>query len=160
MPHDHDKDIPFLAALQDNGRITIKDLANKTKLTLGACTKRIKRMLSEGSIAKFTVVINYRKFGYNNVAYTMLSCNSQNSETVNRLTENLKKIENVTEIHKMLGDYDLLIKIRTRDTTELQYILENIGDTGLIREVKTMIMSETIRDDVGLPAHLLYQVSE
>jgi len=60
----NEKDFLLLEALRENGKYSLKQLQEKTNLSLSAISKKIQRLYTQGIIRKATVLIDWKKAGY------------------------------------------------------------------------------------------------
>jgi Lrp/AsnC family leucine-responsive transcriptional regulator len=122
-------DKKILGLLQENGRITVKEITQSVALTAPAVSERIKRMERDGIIKGYTAVIDPDKLGRKLHAIINVSLRPADSP---RLMEIVENNEMVVECHHVTGSYSYLIKIDAHDTAELEKsILEfqKIGST-------------------------------
>jgi len=129
---DH-KDLAVLNLLEADARLSIRKIGALTKIRPSTVHQRIKRMIKEGVIKKFTVKLDPEKFGQNLTVF-MLVAGSLNKY----LDDKFMKSKNILEIHGITGEYDLLIKLRFKDMKQFnKFIIE-------FREKYSRSISKTI----------------
>jgi len=129
---DH-KDLAILNLLEADARLSIRKIGALTKIRPSTVHQRIKRMIKEGVIQKFTVKLDPEKFGQNLTVF-MLVAGSLNKY----LDDRFMKSKNILEIHGITGEYDLLIKLRFKDMKQFnKFIIE-------FREKYSRSISKTI----------------
>jgi DNA-binding Lrp family transcriptional regulator len=101
---DIDRDI--IKLLQDNGRITIAEIAREIEeRSENAIRYRIDKLNSEGYISDYTIRLNPKKFGKNII--TIFNLNVLPQDIDHALTY-LKSIEGITEIYLTAGDFSII----------------------------------------------------
>jgi DNA-binding Lrp family transcriptional regulator len=129
---DH-KDLAILNLLEADARLSIRKIGTLTKIRPSTVHQRIKRMIKEGIIQKFTIKLDPEKFGENLTVF-MLVAGSLNKY----LDDRFMKSKNILEIHGITGEYDLLIKLRFKDMKQFnKFIIE-------FREKYSRSISKTI----------------
>ena len=93
-------DIQILNILQENGRITSKELANQIGLSEGPTGKRLSNLLKRGIISKMVALINHHAFGYNYQALLLFKVvKGKSRRAISKLEEKLNVLL-VFEIRK------------------------------------------------------------
>ncbi|MEE9594608.1 MAG: Lrp/AsnC family transcriptional regulator [Candidatus Hydrothermarchaeales archaeon] len=140
-------DEKILKALRKNSRAPYKAIAKKVHISDVAVHKRIKK-LDVGVIKAFTVLIDQRAYDKDTTALISLRCQVGMTADIARA---LAKIEDVTEVYMALGEYDIVIKVRTKGTESLREIVERqlTRIKGII-EIRTSIIYDSVKEDFSL----------
>jgi len=83
---------------------------------------RVRRLISEGIINKFTLAVDNNLLGYNHLAFMGVNVEPGFADEI---INDLSKVEEVLEIHEMHGKFDLLLKIRAKDLEQMRDIVVN-----------------------------------
>ena len=113
-------DKKILELLQDNGRITVKEITQTISLTAPAVSERIKRMEKEGIIEGYTAIVNPKKIGRTVHAIINVSIQPQDRENLLDLVE---KEPLVVECYHVTGDYSYLIKVDAHEIDDLEKLI-------------------------------------
>lgn len=115
-------DITILDELQNNGRVSVADLARKIHLSQPAVHNRIKRLEREGVIRGYVAVIDREAAGYDLLCFVRLSVqpHSRLCEVQNAVCQ----LDAVLECFRTTGNYDLLLKIIVHDHKELDRLIQ------------------------------------
>ena len=106
---------------------------------------RVRRLISEGIISKFTVMIDNNLLGYDHLAFMGINVKPGLADEA---IEDLSNIEEVLEIHEMHGTFDLLVKIRSKDLDQMRDVVENkIRTLPHIIETELMTVLKTRKEE-------------
>ena len=83
---------------------------------------RVRRMISEGVINKFTISVDNDLLGYDHLAFIGINVQPGFADEP---IDGLSNLEEVLEIHEMHGTFDLLLKIRAKDLEQMRDVVEN-----------------------------------
>ncbi|MBO4611064.1 MAG: Lrp/AsnC family transcriptional regulator, partial [Bacteroidales bacterium] len=108
-------DIQILKALQENGRITVKDLALKVHLSTTPVFERMRRLESEGYIQRYTAVLSPARLGRGFIVYCSVRLRRMGREIAHDFISRVKDIPEVAECYNISGDFDFLLKIYAPD---------------------------------------------
>jgi len=106
---------------------------------------RVRRLISEGIINKFTVMIDNNLLGYDHLAFMGINVKPGLADEA---IEDLTNLEEVLEIHEMHGTFDLLLKIRSKDLDQMRDVVENkIRTLPHIIETELMTVLKTRKEE-------------
>ena len=119
-----DIDKKILNILQDNFRISYKDLGRKVKMAASSVHNRVQKMLDEGIIRKEDTIINPMKAGFDTIAILGLSVDPLKMDEV---AEKIASYAKVQYIATTTGDHDIVARIIAEDEKSLwRFINEKI----------------------------------
>lgn len=132
-------DISILAALQKDGRLSNRDLADKIGLSTAPCWRRLKRLEEEGYINCYTAELNPKKVNLNVIAFAQVSMDNHHPETLEPFLSIVSNCPEIQECHSVSGDCDYLLKIITRDLDSYDELLsKQLLQAKGVRSVNTM----------------------
>ncbi|WP_323780824.1 Lrp/AsnC family transcriptional regulator [Thalassovita sp.] len=123
----------LIAALRDNSRASITELAHIAGVSRTTVKTRIDALVSDGRIRKFTIETDADQQDQVR-AITTIELQGSMSRTVIRT---LRAIPEVSSIHSTNGAWDLVVEVRAETLPQFDRILREI------REVKGVLNSET-----------------
>jgi len=142
----NDTDAKILNLLQDNARLTIKEIALKINLSITPVHERIKKLESEGVIEKYVAILNRKKTGKSLLVYCQVTLNKQIQENFIAFNEAINQMPEVIECNVVSGTFDYLIKIVVKDMETYQQLyysklsglksVEHISSFFVMSEVK------------------------
>ncbi len=110
-------DQKIIGLLQENARMTLKEIAGRVYLSSPAASARIDRLEKEGYITGFHASINRELIGYNIKAFVNLVVEAGLRE---EFIAAMKRCKNVVECNCITGDYAMLLEVIYPNTEELE----------------------------------------
>lgn len=143
-------DIKLIDSLGRDSSTTFVELARQIGISDATVHFRVRRLMSEGVIKKFTISLDYDLLGYDHLAF--VGINFKPSVNVDATIDKLVNLEEVLELYEMHNSYDLFLKIRAKDFNRLRDIVENkiralpnILNTELIIALKSRKEKQIVR---------------
>lgn len=145
-------DIRILGALQENSRLTVKELAATVHLSPTPTFERVKRLEREGYISGYVAVLNAANIDCGFMAFCYLKMKQHTYENAMRIIEAVKTIPEIAECYNISGDYDFLLKIYTRDMKSYQkFLLRILGDLDCIGSLNSCFVLDEVKNTHKLP---------
>lgn len=139
-----DTDFKIVYALKENSRITASELSKKVNMSIPAVTERIKKLEQSGVICKFTINIDYKKIGFRLLAYILL--NIESSRHIQQFEKDILLFSEVTEVSRITGEYDFMIKIMVSDLIALDdFISCKLKGLDGVLKTNTLIILSNIK---------------
>jgi Lrp/AsnC family transcriptional regulator, leucine-responsive regulatory protein len=117
-------DRKILAVLQENGRISLADLAVRVALSPSPCLRRIRRLERAGIIARYVAVVDQAKVGLPVSVFVSIKLDSQRVEALERFKKAIAKWPEVLECYLMTGPRDYLLRIVVADLEAYEQFLK------------------------------------
>jgi DNA-binding Lrp family transcriptional regulator len=106
-----DIDRRILLELQQDGRLTNQELADRVGLSPSPCLRRVRLLQESGVIARYAAVLSQDALGLSITAFARLSLLSHAAGVVDEVEARLRAIPEVVEAYLLAGDDDYLVKI-------------------------------------------------
>ncbi|RMF31105.1 MAG: Lrp/AsnC family transcriptional regulator [Candidatus Nitrosothermus koennekii] len=136
-----DKDRKIIKMLKEDCLTPFVKIADTIGVNEGTVRHRVKRLLKNGIIKRFTITTDPEKLGLNTLAFVFVSIKEMN---IRDIVKRLARIPNILEIHEIHTHGDLLLKIRVSDPKEIAdmisnniKVLDGINDTQVIYVLNT-----------------------
>ncbi|MFC4257733.1 Lrp/AsnC ligand binding domain-containing protein [Marinobacter lacisalsi] len=143
-------DHSIMRELQKNGRITVTELASRVGLSKTPCQVRMRRLEEQGYITGYTALLNQTRLGLNHIAFAQVTLNDTSSKALAAFNEAVRQIAAVEQCHMIAGNFDYLLKVRTRNMTEYRQVLgEQISALPHVLQTSTFVVMENVRDGGG-----------
>ncbi len=117
-------DRKILAVLQEDGRISLSDLAARVALSPSPCLRRIRRLERDGVIARYVAVVDQAKVGLPVSVFVSIKLDSQRVEALERFRKAIGKWPEVLECYLMTGPRDYLLRIVVADLAAYEQFLK------------------------------------
>ncbi len=144
-------DLAILDTLQQEGRISNVDLAQKVNLSASPCLDRVKRLEQDGYIKGYGAFLNANLLNYGMSAFIQVTLDRTTADVFENFKVSVIKIKEIAECHLVAGGYDYLLKIRFNDMTAYREILEKIVALPAVLQTHTYMITEHIKEDSGIP---------
>jgi len=115
-------DRAILKQLQVDGRMTNAELADTIGLSPSACHRRVRRLETDGVIARYTALINRDAVGRGVSVFVEISLESQREELLDRFEDAVREIPHVVGCHLMAGLADYLVHVTCADVADYETI--------------------------------------
>ena len=146
-----DKDREILRALQQNARLTTKELASKVHLSTTPVYERVKRLEREGYIKQYATILDDAKLNMRFTVFCSVKLRQLNAECANRFTEMVRAIPEVTECYNISGSFDYLLRIQSPDMQYYQrFLLDVLGRHDNIASLESTFVMEEIKHHYGV----------
>ena len=109
------KDLEILKLLQENARITIKEISGKIHLSTTPVHERIKRMEESGVIKQYATLVNHEKVkkGLMVICYVSLKQHSKNAGV--KFIKTIHELNEVVECFSISVEFDFMLKVICKD---------------------------------------------
>jgi Lrp/AsnC family leucine-responsive transcriptional regulator len=145
-------DRQIIAALQEDGRMPVANIAERASLSSTPVSRRLKRLEDEGIIRGFAPILDARKLGFELDVYVLINLHAHNDENIGRFEQEILANPYVIACHAVTGDMDYLLHVLARDMEHLSQItLKSLVRIPGVRDVKSIIVLETIKETRAAP---------
>ncbi|WP_334184148.1 Lrp/AsnC family transcriptional regulator [Novosphingobium sp.] len=145
-------DRKIIASLQEDARMPVAQVAERTALSATPVSRRIKRLEDDGVIVGYAPVLDPRKLGFELEAYVLINLNAHIDENITRFEQAIRDNPYVIACHAVTGDMDYIVHIIARDVEHLSQItLKTLVRIPGVRDVKSSIVLEAIKEPRALP---------
>jgi Lrp/AsnC family transcriptional regulator, leucine-responsive regulatory protein len=146
------KDLLILALLQQNARITVKEIAEKIHLSTTPVHERIRRMETNGVIKQYATLLDHTKVNKNLMVICYVSLKEHNKNAGTKCIKAIQLLNEVIECYSISGEFDFLLKVLCADMNTYYDFhvnklsqLENVGHVqstfvmGIIKQTHQLI---------------------
>lgn len=119
-----DLDVRLIRALQEDGRLSHRQLAGELGVATSTVSSRIRDMEERGVISGYRPVLNYDKLGLGLVAVTLIRARG---EELPAIVRSLTAHPSLTHVYEITGEFDVLVIGRFANETDMN------------REIKSML---------------------
>jgi DNA-binding Lrp family transcriptional regulator len=141
-------DRKILALLQDDGRLTLTDLASRVGLSLSPCHRRLRELERGGAISGYRAVVNAAALGLTFEALVFITMQQEDRGTLRAFEAGLAAIPSVLSAERLFGNPDYLLRIVTTDLAAYHALQDDqLGVLpGVQRMTSTLVMKRVVAD--------------
>lgn len=142
-------DLRIISMLCKDSNTPFVEIARNIGISDATVHMRVKRLMVEGIIRKFTIVLDYDVIGYDHLAFLGINTKPGFADVV---ISKLSLLDPVLEIHEMYGRFDLMLKIRAKNLEEMRNIIENrIRNLPNIFKVELLTVLKSAKEEQIIP---------
>jgi Lrp/AsnC family leucine-responsive transcriptional regulator len=147
-----DTDRAILRLLQEDGRMTNLELAQRIGLSPAACLARARRLRESGVIRRYMIDVDPEAIGLALLIFVEVRLNSTLEAGLAEFKEMVRATPEILECHLVAGGFDYLIKARVKDMNAYRAFLgERLSVLPGVRETRTYAVLEEVKSTTALP---------
>jgi DNA-binding Lrp family transcriptional regulator len=140
-----DLDADILRSLIKNSRITLSQMSKEIDAPDATISNRLKK-LEKDVIKRYTVILDWEKIGLDITTIIIIQTESEKHESVKK---ELSKLEEVSEVYSVSGEYDILIKVWVQNIEELNKLMNTkIRSIDGVEDLTEMIVMERVKEEM------------
>lgn len=131
-----DKNI--LEILQNDSRISVSQLSSKINLSISATAERIKKLEKSGVIMQYTAILNPYALDKQLLAHMLVSLS--HPKDIDNFINYIKQEKDILDCYYVAGDFDYILKVAVKNTSELEKLLNRIKSVKGVRNTNTIVV--------------------
>jgi DNA-binding Lrp family transcriptional regulator len=146
----YDKSI--LIALQKDGRISNKHLAEMVSLSESACLRRVRALEESGLINRYAALVDQKAAGLPGNVWVNIGLHREEESELAAFEEAVQSIPEVMECYLMTGEFDYLLRVVVSDMADFERIHKEALTRlpGIVR-VNSSVAIRTVQKKTELP---------
>lgn len=112
----------ILEALQQDGRISNKDLAARVNLSESACLRRVRALEEEGMIERYVAMVSQARAGMPGDVLVHIGLHREEQSELAAFENAVRNIPEVMECYLMTGEFDYLLRVVVADMADFERI--------------------------------------
>ncbi|MEQ1724305.1 MAG: Lrp/AsnC family transcriptional regulator [Sphingopyxis sp.] len=145
-------DLQILRELQDDGRMTNVELADRVGLTAPPCLRRVRALEESGVIKSYHADLDSSQLGYGITVFAMVSLRSQAESDLEAFEAHIADLPEVRECYMLNGEIDFILKIVAHDLQEFQrFLTTQLTSAPNVSSVKTSLTIRQSKHKFGVP---------
>jgi Lrp/AsnC family leucine-responsive transcriptional regulator len=154
-----EKDIAILALIQENSKLTAKQIAKKIGAPITTVFAKTKRMEELGVIREHRAILAPEKLDSGTAAFILASVSYRAKAddvpiSQRTVAEEIAKFPEVQEVHIITGDWDLLVKLRAESVDAVgKFVVDKLRLIKGLEKTLTCMVFETVKEttEINLP---------
>ena len=147
------KDRQIIRALQENGRMTNQELADKVALSPSPCLRRLRALEKSGLILGYNVEVDAKAYGLPVTVFIRIRLEKHSEIIIQKFERKIRKAENVLECHVMTGLADYLLKVVVEDLADYErFVRQELHPIGGIGSIDTSFAYGVVKKTAVFPS--------
>ena len=147
-----DFDLKLLRALQDDGRLTNYDLAERVGLSASQCSRRRQALEEAGVIGSYHAALSAQALGLDVIVFVQVTLATHSPDNSKRFAKLIDGLEEVQEAYSMTGEADYLVKLAVPDLKALSHILNDVFlPHESVAHLRSSIVLDRLKQTTQLP---------
>ena len=144
-------DRAILVELQQDGRLSNQDLAQRVHLSPSACLRRVKALEDSGVIAQYVALLNPRAVGRHGISFTILNLQSTQPQQLEAFEQAVRDTPEILDCFYVAGGNDYLVRFAYRDAEDLERLHAEVLPRlpGVMRS-NSMLVLRTVKKTTAL----------
>ena len=155
-----EKDSAILVLIQENSKLTAKQIAKKVNAPITTVFAKTKRMEELGIIKEYRAIVAPEKLSAGTAAFILASVSYRAkaddvpiSQRV--VAEEIARFPEVQEVHIITGDWDLLVKLRAENVDAIgKFVVDKLRLIKGLEKTLTCMVFETVKETTEVAVSL------
>ena len=145
-------DSKILAALQEDGRLSNVELAERVGLSPSPCLRRVKRLEEEGYIAGYKAKVDRRRLGLGMTIFVGVKVDGHRDANATAFQDAVRKLPEVVACHMVSGEADFLLEVVVADLAAYDaFLSHSLLRMPMVRDIRSNFAIRTVKSDGALP---------
>src|SRR5258708_3237003 len=141
-----EKDKAILRLLQDNAKITVREIAAQVHLSTTPVHERIRRLEETGVIRQYATLLDHSKIRRGLLAMCYVSLKEHNKKSGARFIRTVHEIDEITECYIISGEFDFLLKVAVGNMDAYyDFHVNKLGQVENIGHVKSTFVMGVVK---------------
>lgn len=149
-------DLKLLKLLQEDGRMSNLELAEKVFLSPSSCLRRVRLLEENGLIARYGAVLDPAALGLEVDAFVQVTMRRDVERWHENFSAALQTWPEVVGCYIITGEANYLLRVRARSLKHFSaFVLEKLYKTDGVLDIRSNIVLQTIKDTQTIATELM-----
>ncbi|QTV80553.1 Lrp/AsnC family transcriptional regulator [Microbacterium sp. NIBRBAC000506063] len=145
-------DRKILAELQQDGRLTLTELADRVQLTLSPAHRRLRDLEQRGVISGYRAMVEPEAVGLGFQALVFVTMREATQAAISAFEAAVEPLEHIVDAQRLFGEPDYLLRVVARDLPHFQQLYdEELSALPGVQRVATTLVMRKVVDGRALP---------
>ena len=145
-------DRKILVELQQDGRLTVTELAERVGLSVSPCHRRLRALEQSGAISGYRAHLDANALGLTFDALVFVTMRDGDRDTVNAFEQAVAAIPHVLQAQRLFGDPDYLLRVIARDLPAFQKLYDDrLAALPGVQRLSTTLVMKSVVENRPLP---------
>lgn len=143
-------DLAILREVQQNAKITIKELSDRINLSPTPTFERLKKLEKDGIIRGYFARLDAKKLGLGLTVMCYVSLRHHQQELIEKFQSEIISFDEVRDCYHIAGMYDYLLKVVVHDMDAYQlFVSKKLASLDNIGNVQSSFVMSKLKSEVG-----------
>ena len=144
-------DLLILRTMQENARLTIKEIASRVHLSTTPVFERLRRLENDGYIKKYVAVLDVNLLNQGFIVFCNVKMSRLSRDIAQEFARIVRAIPEVTECYNISGSYDYLLKIHAPNMKYYQeFVLNVLGTIDNLASLESTFVMDEVKNEYGI----------
>ncbi|MBY7817142.1 Lrp/AsnC family transcriptional regulator [Vibrio fluvialis] len=138
----------ILRELQQDGRISNVELAERVGLSPSATLRRVQELERKKVIKGYRAVLDKPQLNVGFIAYVSIGLNSHTKKSQLSFEDHVRFADEVVECHNITGMNEYLLRVETKDLSAYKrFHADVLGECLQVQSITTMVVMDSPKDE-------------
>ncbi|MBB5621741.1 DNA-binding Lrp family transcriptional regulator [Pedobacter cryoconitis] len=141
------KDYEILRLLEENAKLTVREIAGLIHLSPTPTHERIKRMEKSGVIKQYAAILNRQLVGKGMIVLCMITLREHNKRSGAVFIKAMLEFKEIVECYNISGDFDFMVKIVAKSMEDYHnFFVNKLGEVKGIGQTKSIFVMAAVKE--------------
>jgi Lrp/AsnC family leucine-responsive transcriptional regulator len=130
-------DAKIIQAVQDDGRQTLAQLAERCATSASSVARRMKRLEEAGVITGYAATVSPKGLGYKQDIFVEVTLKGQDGASMNAFEEAIAQVRQVLSCWLMSGEFDYLVRVVARDASDYEQLHRRLSQLPGVQRLRS-----------------------
>lgn len=141
------KDYEILRLLEENAKLTVREIAGLIHLSPTPTHERIKRMEKSGVIKQYAAILNRQLVGKGMIVLCMITLREHNKRSGAVFIKAMLEFKEIVECYNISGDFDFMVKIVAESMEDYHnFFVNKLGEVKGIGQTKSIFVMAAVKE--------------
>jgi Lrp/AsnC family leucine-responsive transcriptional regulator len=154
-------DCRILTVLQNEGRISNLDLAERIELSPSACLRRLRLLEEQGVIEHYRACLNKEALGFELEAFVQVSMRNDQENWHEHFAQAIRQWPEVVSAFIVTGESHYVLRVLAHNLKHYSdFVITKLYKAPGVMDIRSNIVLQMIKDDTGVPVGLVSQAQQ
>jgi Lrp/AsnC family leucine-responsive transcriptional regulator len=149
-------DLRILDILQEQGRLSNQEIAERVSLSPSPCLRRIRRLEDAGVIRQYVALLDPGRLGLGLLAYVSVKLEKRGKMPMEDFGARVQGWPEVAACYAMTGEMDYLLRVHVEDLQHFsRFVMDQLLRQPGVVDVKSSFALERIKETTALPLNVV-----
>ena len=143
----------IIQTLQQNGRLSNQELADKIGLSPSPCLRRVRNLEKSGVLTGYAALVDQDKYGLPLTVFVHIRLERHSDDCIKEFEAGIERLNQVMECYLMTGQSDYLLHVLARDLKDYEiFVRDKISTIPGIAGIDSSFVFGQVKKKTTFPA--------